>query len=154
MGFVRIVGGALRGRRLRVPDRGVRPTSERSREAVFDILGTERIAGARVLALGAGVVGRAENREALARDACVVLLSVDAETAVARLSRAPGPERPLLRGAPTVERLGALLWARGPSYDAAADFAVDTRGRAPAEVAEAIVPLWESFLARWASSGS
>jgi len=67
MGFVRIVGGALRGRRLRVPDRGVRPTSERSREAVFDILGPERVEGARVLDLYAGT--GALGIEALSRGA-------------------------------------------------------------------------------------
>lgn len=67
MGFVRIVGGALRGRRLRVPDRGVRPTSERSREAVFDILGPERVAGAHVLDLYAGT--GALGVEALSRGA-------------------------------------------------------------------------------------
>ena len=66
MGLVRIVGGALRGRRLRVPDRGVRPTSERAREAVFDILGAG-VAGARVLDLYAGT--GALGIEALSRGA-------------------------------------------------------------------------------------
>jgi len=54
VGFVRIVGGALRGRRLDVPDRDVRPTSERAREAIFDILGPRLVSGARVLDLYAG----------------------------------------------------------------------------------------------------
>ncbi len=37
---MRVVGGSFRGRRLAVPAGGdVRPTSERSREALFDILG-------------------------------------------------------------------------------------------------------------------
>jgi 16S rRNA (guanine966-N2)-methyltransferase len=67
MGFVRIVGGALRGRRLVVPNRGVRPTAERTREAVFDILGPERVTGARVLDLYAGT--GALGVEALSRGA-------------------------------------------------------------------------------------
>lgn len=108
----------------------------------------------RVLALGAGILGRAVNREALAQRACVVLLSVDAETAAERLERSGASERPLLRGARVLQHLGALLWARGPAYDAAADFVVETRGRAPAEVAEAIAPLLGTLLERWASSGS
>lgn len=66
MGFVRIVGGTLRGRRLRVPERGVRPTSERVREAIFDILG-DAVAGARVLELYAGT--GALGIEALSRGA-------------------------------------------------------------------------------------
>ena len=67
MGLVRIVGGELRGRRLQVPDRGVRPTSERVREAVFDILGDAALRGARVLDLYAGT--GAFGIEALSRGA-------------------------------------------------------------------------------------
>ena len=67
VGFVRIVGGALRGRRLDVPDRDVRPTSERAREAIFDILGPRLVSGARVLDLYAGT--GALGIEALSRGA-------------------------------------------------------------------------------------
>ena len=67
MGFVRVVGGALRGRRLTVPDHGVRPTSERAREAIFDILGPRLVSGARVLDLYAGT--GALGIEALSRGA-------------------------------------------------------------------------------------
>lgn len=67
MGLVRIVGGALRGRRVPVPERGVRPTSERTREAIFDILGPRLVAGARVLDLYAGT--GALGIEALSRGA-------------------------------------------------------------------------------------
>jgi 16S rRNA (guanine966-N2)-methyltransferase len=67
VGFVRIVGGSLRGRRLSVPERGVRPTSERAREAIFDILGLRLVPGARVLDLYAGT--GALGIEALSRGA-------------------------------------------------------------------------------------
>ena len=67
MGFVRIVGGTLRGRRLQVLDRGVRPTSERTREAIFDILGPGSVEGVRVLDLYAGT--GALGTEALSRGA-------------------------------------------------------------------------------------
>jgi len=67
MGFVRIVGGELRGRRIQVPARGVRPTSDRTREAVFDVLGPGRVADARVLDLYAGT--GALGIEALSRGA-------------------------------------------------------------------------------------
>ena len=36
---MRVIGGALRGRRLTVPRRGVRPTSDRVRESLFATLG-------------------------------------------------------------------------------------------------------------------
>ncbi|HET7497974.1 MAG TPA: 16S rRNA (guanine(966)-N(2))-methyltransferase RsmD [Candidatus Eisenbacteria bacterium] len=67
MGLIRVVGGALRGRRIAVPDRGVRPTSERTREAIFDLLGPDRVPGARVLDLYAGT--GALGIEALSRGA-------------------------------------------------------------------------------------
>ncbi len=64
---MRITGGSGRGRRLRVPagDR-VRPTSDKVKQALFNILG-ERVQGARFLDLfaGAGGIGL----EALSRDA-------------------------------------------------------------------------------------
>jgi 16S rRNA (guanine966-N2)-methyltransferase len=64
----RIVGGQARGRRLAVPPRGTRPTSERAREALFNTLrGELDLTGARVLDLyaGSGAVGL----EALSRGA-------------------------------------------------------------------------------------
>ena len=53
MSTVRITAGTLRGRRVPVPKDEVRPTSERARQAFFDIVG-ERIQGARFLDLFAG----------------------------------------------------------------------------------------------------
>lgn len=67
---MRIIAGGDRGRRLLAPPRrGVRPTSERVREALFSIL-RGRIEGARVLDLyaGTGAVGL----EALSRGAAHV----------------------------------------------------------------------------------
>lgn len=55
---MRITGGELRGRLLRVPDAGLRPTQERVREALFSSLATH-IPGSRFLDLfaGSGAVG-------------------------------------------------------------------------------------------------
>lgn len=68
---MRITGGKGRGRRLTVPagDR-VRPTSDKVKQALFNILG-ERVPGARFLDLfaGAGGIGL----EALSRDASEVV---------------------------------------------------------------------------------
>lgn len=66
--MTRIVGGVARGRRLGVPPRGTRPTSERAREGLFNTLSTlVDFSGARVLDLfaGSGAVGL----EALSRGA-------------------------------------------------------------------------------------
>lgn len=53
MPSLRIAGGTLRGRRVPVPAGDVRPTSERARQAYFNIV-RDRIDGARFLDLFAG----------------------------------------------------------------------------------------------------
>ena len=53
MSSVRITAGSLRGRRIQVPRDDVRPTSERARQAFFNIV-SDRIDGARFLDLFAG----------------------------------------------------------------------------------------------------
>lgn len=53
MASLRITAGTLRGRRVAIPPNDMRPTSERARQAYFNIVG-ERIAGAHFLDLFAG----------------------------------------------------------------------------------------------------
>ena len=92
-----------------------------------------------VLACGAGILGRSENRALLKTRARVVWLEVDPETAASRLTGAGVTERPLLHGAgPLVERLRRLLEARRTGYAAAAHAIVDTSGLTPEEVADRI----------------
>ncbi|MGW0037164.1 16S rRNA (guanine(966)-N(2))-methyltransferase RsmD [Gordonia sp. NPDC003376] len=66
--MTRIIAGRFRGHRIAVPDEGTRPTSDRVREAVFNVLGTRiDLDEARVLDLyaGSGALGI----EALSRGA-------------------------------------------------------------------------------------
>jgi len=63
---VRVVAGSAGGLRLQVPRRGVRPTMDRVKAAIFSSLG-ERVIGARVLDLFAGAGGL--GIEALSRGA-------------------------------------------------------------------------------------
>ncbi|MGW3966221.1 16S rRNA (guanine(966)-N(2))-methyltransferase RsmD [Amycolatopsis sp. NPDC005003] len=70
--MTRIVAGTAGGRRLKVPPKGTRPTSERVREALFNALETAgELDGARVLDLyaGSGALGL----EALSRGAADAL---------------------------------------------------------------------------------
>ena len=53
MSSVRITAGTLRGRRVAVPPHDLRPTSERARQAYFNIV-ADHVAGARFLDLFAG----------------------------------------------------------------------------------------------------
>ncbi len=84
---MRIVGGRLRGRVLAAPgSRDIRPTSERLRESIFDILEHRypgRIDGRRVVDLFAGSGALAI--EALSRGACFALLVDDGTEARALL---------------------------------------------------------------------
>lgn len=79
MSALRVSGGELRGRRLRSGPRGVRPTTERVREALFSILGD--VSGLSVLDLFCGTGALAI--EALSRGAASATL-VDRDVAVAR----------------------------------------------------------------------
>jgi 16S rRNA (guanine966-N2)-methyltransferase len=84
---LRIVGGRLRGRVLKAPEsRAIRPTSDRLRESIFDILihaYGDPIAGARVIDLfaGSGALGL----EALSRGAVFALFVDDGAEARALL---------------------------------------------------------------------
>ena len=82
---MRVIGGSLKGRRLFSPHwKGLRPTSDRLRETLFDVLG-DRIAGLRVLdgCAGTGALGI----EALSRGAAhAVFIERDAR-AVALIKR-------------------------------------------------------------------
>ncbi|MBI3003247.1 MAG: 16S rRNA (guanine(966)-N(2))-methyltransferase RsmD [candidate division NC10 bacterium] len=83
-GRLRIVGGAWRGRRLRVPSGpDIRPTSDFLREALFDIL-ADRVEGADVLDLYAGTGALA--LEALSRGAVTATL-VEVNPACLRAAR-------------------------------------------------------------------
>ncbi len=89
MATLRIVAGRLRGRRLRVPsDPALRPTSDRVREALFNILGQD-LSGLDVLDLfaGSGALGF----EALSRGARrVVFVEAEPGTATALRRTAEG----------------------------------------------------------------
>src|SRR5262245_30521408 len=80
---MRVIGGHDRGRRLRAP-RGLRtrPTADRVRETLFDVLGPA-VVGARVLDLFAGT--GAGGIEALSRGAARVVLVERDQTALRAL---------------------------------------------------------------------
>ncbi|AQT82918.1 16S rRNA (guanine(966)-N(2))-methyltransferase RsmD [Mycolicibacterium litorale] len=84
--MTRIVAGAAGGRRLDVPPRGTRPTTDRVREALFNVLAARRdFDGLRVLDLyaGSGALGL----EALSRGAVSALFVESDSRAAAVISR-------------------------------------------------------------------
>ncbi len=95
-----------------------------------------------VLALGGGAVLREETRQVLA--ACkVVWLQADVETLAARISGDPvsGSRRPDLTSAGGVAEIQRILAQRQPVYQEIADYAVDTSGKSPEQLADEIVSL-------------
>jgi shikimate kinase len=105
-----------------------------------------------VLALGAGILTSEENRTLLRERAFVAWLQVGPETAARRIGEAGAEARPLVRESPE-RRLRELLAARGDAYRAAAHSVIDTEGRTPAQVADAVVTAWEGWR-EWGSSAS
>ncbi len=96
---MRITGGEWGGRRIEVPARGVRPTQDRVRQALFNVLAA-RIPGCRFLDLfaGSGAVGL----EALSRGAQRVAW-VERDPGAARVLRANLAALCPDRGMPEVE---------------------------------------------------
>lgn len=80
---MRVIGGTCRGRALRAPaGTATRPTSDRVREAIFDVLGSmDAVEGSRVLDLFAG--SGAMGIEALSRGAGRAVFVDDAPAALA-----------------------------------------------------------------------
>lgn len=82
---MRIIGGTLRGRKLHTfKGTDIRPTSDRTREAVFNIL-SDRIPGAHVLDLFAG--SGAMGIEALSRRAAAAIFVDKAPAAIALIKK-------------------------------------------------------------------
>lgn len=126
---------------------------ERESAALRESLEAAPDAAGLVLACGAGVLGREENRRLLRGAAFTVWLSIGPDIAARRLEGAGTALRPLLGVGPVSERLSALLGERGSLYRAAADATVETDRMNPDEVAAAIQAIWGDR-GSWEPSGS
>lgn len=112
-------------------------------EAAFRALETEVLneTAARdealVVCSGGGIVLDPKNTETIRRRGTAVWLRASPQTIFARVSG--DGSRPVLANAASAERIGEILSARLPRYEATADFAVDTDGKSIAEIAREIV---------------
>jgi shikimate kinase len=94
-----------------------------------------------VLAAGGGAPMRAENRRAMRRGGAVVWLKALPETIHRRMSgdATTAGRRPDLTDQGGLAEIVELLARREPIYQEAADFAVDTEGKTPDQIADEIL---------------
>lgn len=90
-----------------------------------------------VIATGGGAVLRADNRALLRAHATVIHLQADVATQLARLAGCT--DRPLLQAPDREQRLRELATRRDPLYADACAFGIDTAGRDPQQVCDAVL---------------
>lgn len=90
-----------------------------------------------VIASGGGVVLRPDNRAVLRAHATVVHLQADVATQLQRL--ADCRQRPLLQAPDREQRLRQLAEQRDPLYAQVRDLAIQTGGRMPKQVCDALL---------------
>jgi shikimate kinase len=93
-----------------------------------------------VNATGGGVVTREENIRELKKKGKLVWLKANTDTLLRRIGN--GKSRPSLTGKSQQEDMETVLAERSPIYERVTDFIVDTEGKMPEEVAEAIAKLY------------
>jgi shikimate kinase len=93
-----------------------------------------------VNATGGGVVTREENVRELRRRGKLVWLKASTDTLLKRIGN--DQYRPSLTGRSQREDMEVVLAERRPIYERVADFIIDTEGKLPEEVAEAITKLY------------
>ena len=102
------------------------------RQLETDLIASLESADNTVVSCGGGVAMRKENVELMRRIGRVVLLTATPETILSRVTE--NDDRPLLRGKKNVRDIAALMEARRPAYEAAADLTVAVDGKTPQEI--------------------
>ena len=92
--------------------------------------------GGMVVSCGGGVVMRRENVEHMRKSGRIILLTASAETIYRRVRNSP--DRPILNNHMNVEFISGLMEKRREAYEAAADFIVETDGKAVLQICEEI----------------
>lgn len=100
-----------------------------------------------VIATGGGVVLDPENISALKTNGTVVLLMVEPEVLVRRLTHSQGPKRPSLTGKAPPDETRAIWEQRQPLYQKAADLIVGPPDQSLSD-AEAIVAACDEIIQR------
>ncbi|RCS41222.1 shikimate kinase [Bremerella cremea] len=94
-----------------------------------------------ILAMGGGVILREENRQLLNQHCFTVWLTASPAIIAKRLGQDPSTQarRPSLTGKSPLEEIEEVLNARLPLYKQCANVTIDTEGKSPEAVADAIM---------------
>ena len=90
-----------------------------------------------VVSCGGGVVLREENVAEMKKSGHIVLLTAKPENVLQRVQK--DDNRPILKGRKTVEDIAALIEARKPKYEAAADIVVATDDKSIEDICQEIL---------------
>ena len=121
-------------------DEGEPSFRDREERMLAELIGR----GPSVLATGGGVVLRPSNRQRLRAFGLVAWLRAEPEVLATRMLADPRglAGRPALTAAGTLAEIAAVAEARAPLYREVADLVIDTGGRTPSEVADAVLDAW------------
>jgi shikimate kinase len=116
---------------------------EKEKEAIGEITSSNDL----MIAAGGGAVLNTENVTNLKRNGVVILLETTNETILERMRADEKTEqqRPSLTGKDPLEEIEELLEIRGPYYQQAMDFSVDTTSKSIQEVVEEILQKLAGF---------
>ena len=90
-----------------------------------------------VVSCGGGVVLRQDNVVKMKQSGHIVLLTANAETILARVSK--DDNRPILKGKKTIQDISELMEKRRQKYEMAADIVVETDGKSICEICEEVI---------------
>lgn len=90
-----------------------------------------------IISCGGGVAMRQVNVDEMKKSGKIVLLTASPDTILGRVE--DSHDRPLLEHNKTVDHITALMNAREPAYQAAADIVVDTDGKSAYQICEEII---------------
>ena len=126
----------VKGEGRSIPEIFEREGEESFRRKETEMLLELSESGAKIISCGGGIAMRKENRDIMARHGVTILLEASPETILKRVKK--DDNRPLLEGKKNVSDIAAMMEARRPAYEAAANLHVSVDGRTPAEIAEEI----------------
>ena len=117
-------------------DEGEPAFRELERQVLTELVRLDR----HVLALGGGVVLRAENRELIKKSGGAIWLTADPETIQSRIAgdSTTAARRPNLTASGGIDEIRALLTQREPLYRECATAVIDTVGRDQSDVSEEV----------------